>query len=203
MIDESSEFESSKDANASPVVIVPTPIGAFLARAVEVERTWLLVVTSQVIPVVPVVRFQSSCVFGESLRAVDCDCGAQLDAALALIVREGGILIYSWEEGRGAGIANKLRGIALQQSKGMSTAEAFAALGLQPELRGFGAQVIALKAVFKGTHIRFASDNPAKVAALVTAGFNVERIRLQIAMTAERESYVAHKRRYLGHLGDG
>lgn len=162
----------------------------------------LLVATTSEIPDLPVVRFQSSCVFGESFHAIDCDCGAQLDAALKLIGKEGGILIYAWEEGRGTGIVNKIRAIALQETLGVSTAQAFRDLGHQPEPRSFEAHIAALRMIFGGTHIRFASDNPHKIAALKRAGYHVERVRLKIAMTPERAAYLAHKREHLGHLDD-
>jgi len=183
-------------------ITVPTPDGTLRVRVADVNGQHLLIATSEVIPAVPVVRFQSSCVFGEAFRALDCDCGAQLDAALALIGRDGGVLIYAWEEGRGAGIVDKLRAIALQQTEGLTTSEAFAALGHKPDPRTFEAHIAALKLVFSGVRIKLASGNPLKIAALTKAGYEVERVKLDIAMTPEREAYLAHKRDNLGHLYD-
>jgi GTP cyclohydrolase II len=185
-----------------PYVTIPTPGGNLRVCVVQGNGQQLLVATSTAIPDVPVVRFQSSCVFGESLQAIDCDCGAQLSAAIELICREGGILIYAWEEGRGAGIVNKIRAIALQQMRGLSTTQAFAELGLQADLRTFEAQVAALKQTFAGSRIRLASANPEKISVLRRAGYAVERVKLDIQMTPEREAYLAHKREYLGHLND-
>lgn len=185
-----------------PTVTIPTPAGKFQVRIVEVHGTAVLVATTFELPVEPVVRFHSSCVFGESLHAVDCDCGAQLDAALRLIGREGGILVYTWEEGRGVGIVDKIRAIHLQETKLVSTVDAFGILGHKPEPRTFELQIRALKSVFDGRRIRFASGNPQKIAALEDAGFEVVRAQLEVEMTPEREAYLAHKRQHLGHLHD-
>jgi GTP cyclohydrolase II len=189
-------------ADDQPTITVPSSSGTLCVRAVNVNDQIMLVATSPTIPEVPVIRFQSSCVFGEAFHAVDCDCGAQIDAALKLIGSEGGILIYAWEEGRGAGIADKIRAIALQQTEYLSTAEAFKVLGYQPDPRTFTAQIAALKQIFNGNRIKLASSNPQKIAALEREGYSVERVKLDVVMTPERKVYLAHKRDHLGHLDD-
>jgi len=191
-----------KNDDRKSVATVPTSNGTLSARALNVNGQLLLVATSPTIPEVPVVRFQSSCVFGEAFHAIDCDCGAQVDAALKLIGKDGGILIYAWEEGRGTGIVDKVRAIALQQTQGLSTAEAFKALGHEPDPRTFNAHIGALKQVFNGDRIKLASSNPQKIAALERAGYRVERVKLNVEMTPERKLYLAHKRAHLGHLDD-
>ncbi|MDP1617236.1 hypothetical protein [Phenylobacterium sp.] len=192
----------TQDINRQPFVTVPTPAGILRVRVAEVNGQTLLIATSETVPEVPVVRFQSSCVFGEAFHAVDCDCGAQVSAALKLICSEGGILIYAWEEGRGTGIANKLKAIAMQQGEGLSTSEAFKALGHEPDPRTFVSHIAALKEVFAGLRIKIASDNPRKMTALENAGYFVERVRLNVPMTPERAAYLKHKRDYLGHIND-
>lgn len=189
------------DADA-PCVTLPTSNGTLCVRVADVNGESLLVATSPTIPDVPIVRFQSSCVFGEAFGALDCDCGAQLDAALKRIGQEGGILVYAWEEGRGTGIVDKLRSIALEQTRGLSTTQAFAELGHVPDPRTYKNHIAALKQVFGGTRIKLASRNPNKVSALERAGYTVERVKLEVKMTPEREVYLAHKRHYLGHLHD-
>jgi GTP cyclohydrolase II len=184
------------------IISVPTPHGNLRVRAVSVGAQVLLVATSDSIPDIPFVRFHSSCVFGEALHAVDCDCGAQLDAAIEIICRSGGILVYAWEEGRGTGIRNKISAIFLQQSRGLSTADAFGNLGYEPEPRNFGAHIEALREVFSGNHVHLASRNPEKISALEKAGFVVERVRMGVAMTPERREYIEHKQTHLGHLND-
>ncbi len=192
----------TNQADSQDVVTIPTPNGSLRVRVVDVNGQSLVVATSATVPEIPVVRFQSSCVFGEAFHAVNCDCGAQIDAALKLICEEGGILIYAWEEGRGAGIVDKIRAIALQDDKGLSTKEAFKALGHEPDLRDFAKHIAALKQIFSGRNIKLASSNPRKISALEGAGYTVERVKLKIAMTPEREAYLAHKREHLGHLDD-
>lgn len=185
-----------------PFVTVPTPVGILKVKVAKVNDQSLLLAMSETLPEVPVVRFQSSCVFGEAFHAVDCDCGAQMTAALNLICQQGGILVYAWEEGRGAGIIDKLRAIALQQTKGVSTADAFQTLGHEPDPRTFSAHISALKQAFTGTTIKVASGNPKKIAALKSAGYTVQRVKLEVEMTPEREAYLKHKKDYLGHIDD-
>ena len=191
-----------QEVHGQPSVSVPTPVGVLRVRVAEVNGQALLIAMSESLPVVPVVRFQSSCVFGEAFHAVDCDCGAQVTASLKLICTEGGILIYAWEEGRGAGIIDKLKAIAMQQDDGMSTSDAFRALGHEPEPRTFASHIAALKQAFSGSQIKLASGNPKKIKALEEAGYTVERVILDVPMTLERAAYLAHKRDYLGHLHD-
>jgi GTP cyclohydrolase II len=177
------------------------PWGTVNVRLVRVDEKEMLVVTSITLPEVPVVRFQSACVFGEGFRAVDCDCGVQLEAALELICRDGGVLTYGWEEGRGLGIAAKLEAIAIQQEKGVDTAEAFRLLGHSPEPRSFDNHVQALRTVFEGDAIKLVSRNAAKIGALSRAGISVvDRIVLEIPSTPEREAYLKQKTSALGHL---
>lgn len=190
------------EADDQAFATVPTPAGILKVRVVEVNGQTLLVATSEDVPAVPIVRFHSSCVFGEAFHAVDCDCGAQVTAALNLICREGGILVYAWEEGRGAGIADKLRAIALQQTTGISTADAFRRLGREPDPRTFQAHIAALRRVLTSTSIKVASANPQKIAALEDAGYAVERVKLEVEMTPQREAYLRHKREHLGHIND-
>lgn len=190
------------NASERPHVEVPTPFGTLVVQVVHVNGKELLVATTNEIPEAPIVRFQSSCVFGEAFQAVDCDCGAQLSAALRLIGAEGGVLIYAWEEGRGAGIADKLKAIAMQQTLGLSTADAFQALGHEADPRTFGAHIEALRTVVPSGTIKLASDNPKKINALQAAGYVVERIKLDVEMTPQRKTYLQHKKDHLGHIHD-
>lgn len=191
-----------QDVTEHPCVAVPTSFGMLQVRVVCVNGKELLVATSEAMPEVPVVRLQSSCVFGEAFHAVDCDCGAQLTAALKLIGAQGGVLVYAWEEGRGVGIADKVKAIAMQQTKGLSTSDAFQALGHDRDPRTFDAHIAALRTVVTGGAIRLASGNPKKIRALEASGYTVERIKLEVEMTPEREAYLKHKRDYLGHIHD-
>jgi len=190
------------EADDQPFVHVPTPGGILKVKVADVNGQSLLVAISETLPEVPVVRFQSSCVFGEAFHAVDCDCGAQMTAAVNLICEQGGIIIYAWEEGRGAGIIDKLKAIALQQTQGISTADAFVSLGHEPDPRTFQAHIAALRQSFEGTTIKVASANPKKISALQKAGYTVERVKLEVPKTPERAAYLKHKQDYLGHIDD-
>jgi GTP cyclohydrolase II len=181
---------------------IQTSHGILRVLSVEVEGHPYLVAASLEVPPVPFVRLHSSCVFGESLGAVDCDCGVQLLASVEAICREGGILVYGWEEGRGVGIADKIRAISLEQTCQMDTAAAFRELGHEPEPRSFAGYVRALQHVYDGRRVRLASSNPAKVSALETAGFEVERVALRVELTPQREVYLEKKRAHLGHYND-
>ena len=184
-------------------VRIPTPHGEVQAQLAELPGGDVLVYTAGESADVPMVRFQSACVFGEGLRARDCDCGVQLDAAVKAICESGGVLTYAWEEGRGVGIARKLDAIALQQQKGINTREAFEELGFPTEPRTFDNHVAALRKVFAGAEVRFVSRNPAKIAALQRAGIGVsERINLETEMTSERQDYLARKIPALGHIDE-
>lgn len=191
-----------QDVTEQPQIAVPTPWGMLKVRVVRVNGKELLVATSESIPEVPVVRFQSSCVFGEAFHAIDCDCGAQLTAALKLIGAQGGVLVYAWEEGRGVGIVDKIKAIAMQQTAELSTSDAFQALGHDPDPRTFDAHIEALRTVVTSGTIRLASGNPRKILALEAAGYTVERVNLEVEMTPEREAYLKHKKVYLGHIYD-
>ena len=190
------------ESQDQPFVTVPTPAGILKVKVAKGNDQSLLGAMSETLPEVPVVRFQSSCVFGEAFHAVDCDCGAQMTAALNLICDQGGILVYAWEEGRGVGIIDKLKAIALQQTKGVSTADAFQTLGHEPDPRTFTVHIAALQQAFTGATIKVASGNPKKIAALKAAGYTVQRVKLDVEMTPEREAYLKHKKDYLGHIDD-
>lgn len=181
-------------------ILISTTYGPVFAQLADVDGEKLLVFSSEQEVDVPLVRFHSACAFGEGIGATDCDCGAQLDAAVKAIIEKGGIITYAWEEGRGVGIAGKMRALALQQSDGLNTAEAFQALGYPTEPRTFSNHVAALRQIFKGQAVRFASANPAKESALLSAGFQIaERVKLEIPLPGEREDYVAGKVLALGH----
>lgn len=187
-------------SDTAPVAI-ETVSGTLFAQLAELGHQQVLIFTNGEPPEVPLVRFHSACVFGEGVRATDCDCGAQLEAAVAAIIESGGVITYAWEEGRGTGIAEKIKAIALQQAEGINTAAAFQALGHQPEPRNFENHVAALQRVFHGRRVRLASANPRKIEALRAAGIEViERVRLEIPLPQERVEYLRSKIAALGHL---
>ena len=152
----------------------------------------------------PLVRLHSECLTGDMLGSLKCDCGPQLDAALAAMAQESanggwGVLLYLRQEGRGIGLVNKLRAYRLQD-QGFDTLEANRRLGLPAEARDFpvAARMLELLGV---KSVRLMTNNPAKVAALEAEGIAVaERVPHQLAANPHNLRYLATKRDKAGHL---
>lgn len=147
------------------------------------------------------VRVHSSCLFSETLATLDCDCDSQLRHAMSYLSRNGGHLVYLYDEGRGTGLATKFKAIALQQAYDIDTVTAFAELGMAPDPRDFtiGADVIA--SVVGTRPVELITNNPRKLAALADAGINlVGRISLMVPETNQARRYLLGKIRTLGHL---
>lgn len=147
------------------------------------------------------VRIHSECVTGDVFGSLRCDCGEQMEAALATIAAEGsGVFIYSGgHEGRGIGLLSKLSAYALQD-RGLDTVEANLALGLPADDRSYwvAAQILADLGVEK---VRLLTNNPAKLSALSDFGFKaVERIPLLIPPNQTNQNYLRAKADRLGHL---
>ena len=123
------------------------------------------------------VRLHSSCLFGEALGAFDCDCGPQLRAALKEMGRVGaGVVTYSYQEGRGAGIAAKIRAMEVQRLENTNTYDAYERLGLARDSRDYGTAIAALRDLNVSRRISLVSNNPLKLRQLEWAGFHVERV---------------------------
>ncbi|HMS55633.1 MAG TPA: GTP cyclohydrolase II [Fimbriimonadaceae bacterium] len=182
----------------------PTKFGNFTLFGYEpsVENTpYVAIVKGDVCTEEPVlVRVHSSCLTGDLLGSLRCDCGDQLAMALERIEEEGrGVLLYIAQEGRGIGLLNKLRAYELQDS-GLDTVEANQALGFKADLRdyGFGAQVLADLGLHK---LRLMTNNPSKVKGLEGYGLEIVEHVPMVAEPAEpRTKYLKTKREKLGHL---
>ncbi len=163
-----------------------------------------LVLGTQTSDRVPLVRLHSECLTGDIFASLKCDCGPQLDAALAAMAVEAdgggwGVLLYLRQEGRGIGLVNKLRAYRLQD-EGLDTLEANRSLGLPEEARDFpvAARMLDLLAV---RVVRLLTNNPAKVAALEAAGVTVaERVPHQLPANPHNARYLDTKRDRAGHL---
>ena len=151
----------------------------------------------------PVVRVHSQCMTGEVFGSQRCDCGPQLQMALRLIAEAGrGVLIYDPQEGRGIGLLNKLRAYQLQDA-GADTVEANEQLGFAADHRNYALSVAVLEALGV-QRVRFLSNNPAKVSALVEAGIEVEsRIPCEPSAGDRAAAYLRTKKEKLGHLIEG
>jgi GTP cyclohydrolase II len=147
----------------------------------------------------PLVRLHSECLTGDVLGSLKCDCGPQLDAAIAEIGSAGwGILLYLRQEGRGIGLVNKLRAYALQD-QGFDTVDANLRLGFAIDERDFGVAARMLHLLGQDV-VRLLTNNPAKVAGLEAAGIAVaERVAHKIAANPHNAAYLDTKRDRTGH----
>jgi 3,4-dihydroxy 2-butanone 4-phosphate synthase/GTP cyclohydrolase II len=182
-------------------VQLPTEFGLFSAiafRETLTGREHLALVMGDVGENV-LVRVHSECLTGDVFHSLRCDCGEQLEAALAAIAAEGsGVLLYMAQEGRGIGLLNKLRAYELQE-RGLDTVEANLALGFAADERewGIGNQILAELGI---TTMRLLTNNPKKVSGVEAYGLKVtEQVPIEMPPHPENVRYLAAKRDKLGH----
>jgi 3,4-dihydroxy 2-butanone 4-phosphate synthase/GTP cyclohydrolase II len=146
------------------------------------------------------VRVHSECMTGDLFHSLRCDCGEQMEAALAAIEERGsGVFLYMRQEGRGIGLLNKLKAYALQDA-GHDTVEANRQLGFPDDLRdyGIGAQILADLGVQR---MELITNNPRKIVGLDRHGLEVvSRVPLEIAPNGRNDRYLRTKKEKLGHL---
>ena len=149
----------------------------------------------------PLVRLHSECLTGDVFGSLKCDCGPQLKEALRIIAAAGGgILLYLRQEGRGVGLANKLRAYALQD-RGLDTVEANQRLGFADDERDYG-HAAAMLGALGVRAVRLLTNNPSKVAGQEAAGIEVvERVAHHMPANPHNADYLATKRKKSGHLG--
>lgn len=146
-----------------------------------------------------ITRIHSECLTGDILGSTRCDCGDQLRTAMDRISEEGGVLLYLRQEGRGIGLANKIRAYALQD-QGMDTVEANHHLGFPADARDYGiaAQMLRKLGINK---VRMLTNNPNKIRSLVRYGINVsERLPVEVYPKPDNIAYLTAKRDKLGHM---
>lgn len=151
--------------------------------------------------VATLVRAHSQCLTGDTLGSSRCDCGEQLHRAMEIIAKEGrGVILYILNhEGRGIGLANKIKAYAIQD-KGKDTVEANQELGFKSDHRdyGLGAQILVSLGV---TKLRLITNNPRKFIGLAGYGLEiVDRVSIEIPPTKENLSYLKTKKEKLGHI---
>ena len=183
---------------------LPTRFGVFQLTAYETEvedKPYIALTMGDVTDGKPaLVRIHSSCMTGDVLHSLRCECGEQLEQAMERIAEEGrGVLLYIHQEGRGIGLLNKLKAYELQD-QGCDTVEANERLGYPADLRdyGIGAQVLIDLGVRK---IRYMTNNPSKLAGI--EGYDleiVERVPLVVKPTSANKKYLDTKRDKLGHM---
>jgi 3,4-dihydroxy 2-butanone 4-phosphate synthase/GTP cyclohydrolase II len=186
---------------------LPTPYGEFQLIAYENQvdrREHVALVKGQLEGRKNVlVRMHSECLTGDVFHSLRCDCGEQLHAALRRIDEAGlGAVVYLRQEGRGIGLANKVRAYALQD-EGQDTVQANETLGFKPDLRdyGVGAQILLDLGL---SSIRLLTNNPRKIVGLEGYGLRVTgREPIQVVPSAYNRGYLETKRSKLGHLLEG
>jgi len=148
----------------------------------------------------PLVRLHSECLTGDVFGSLKCDCGPQLKEALRIIGRSGGgVLLYLRQEGRGIGLANKIRAYALQD-RGLDTVDANSRLGFSDDERDYGHAAEMLRALGID-EVRLLTNNPSKVEGLEAAGIRVtERVAHQMPANPHNADYLETKHKRSGHL---
>src|SRR5215813_895234 len=183
---------------------LPTDLGEFHIHAFENlidKQTHVALVRGEIGDGKDImVRVHSSCLTGDVLHSVRCDCGAQLDAALEKIATEGrGVLLYLHQEGRGIGLANKIRAYELQD-EGFDTVEANERLGFKADQRDYGVGVQILRDLGVRS-MRLLSNNPRKLVGIEGYGLSVtEWLPLEIPASATTLRYLTTNRNKLGHV---
>jgi 3,4-dihydroxy 2-butanone 4-phosphate synthase / GTP cyclohydrolase II len=183
---------------------LPTPFGEFKAIAFVNDiddHEHLALVKGDIDPKKDIlVRVHSQCTTGDVFGSFRCDCGAQLEKAMEIVQKEGlGVILYLQQEGRGIGLANKLKAYALQD-QGRDTVEANNELGFDADLRdyGVGAQILASLGIRK---MKLMTNNPKKIKGLEGYGLIVtERVPVEIEPRPENLKYLRTKCQKLGHM---
>jgi 3,4-dihydroxy 2-butanone 4-phosphate synthase/GTP cyclohydrolase II len=182
---------------------LPTAFGhfrAFCYSSAADDRPYTALVLGELDDQPTLVRVHSSCLTGDVFHSLRCDCGEQLHRAMAMIQDAGkGVLLYIDQEGRGIGLANKLKAYALQDL-GADTVEANELLGFPADLRdyGLGAQILADLGL---RQLRLMTNNPRKIVGLEGYGLEVvETVPIRIAPNPHNARYLATKREKMGHL---
>ncbi|MFC1485229.1 bifunctional 3,4-dihydroxy-2-butanone-4-phosphate synthase/GTP cyclohydrolase II [bacterium] len=183
--------------------VLPTEFGTFVLKVYESrldEAAHVALIKGDIKNQKDVlVRVHSSCFTGDLLNSLRCDCRQQLHKSFEYIEKEGGVVLYLQQEGRGIGLVNKIKAYELQD-QGMDTVEANEALGFHSDLRDYGIGAQILKDLGLSS-IRLLTNNPRKLVGLEGYGLSIrERVPIVVEPTKKNKRYLETKKDKLGHL---
>ncbi len=183
--------------NISDEANLPSRFGDFNIKAFREGQKEHLAIYAKKLDEIPVVRVHSECLTGDAIGSLKCDCRDQLEYALELIAKEGGMVIYLRQEGRNIGLLNKVNAYALQD-KGFNTIEANHQLGFGADLRTYEI-VTEILDHFKIEKIKLLTNNPEKIKSI--SGVEVvERVPIIMKSNSHNEGYLNTKKDQMGHL---
>ena len=181
----------------SNVANLPSRFGNFKVQAFQEAHKEHLVIYKEDLDETPIVRVHSECLTGDAIGSLKCDCRDQLEFALNIVEREGGMVIYLRQEGRNIGLLNKINAYALQD-KGLNTVEANHQLGFAADERTYEIVTTILE-YFKIKKIRLLTNNPNKINSLENIEI-VERLPIIIDANEHNKAYLQVKKDEMGHL---
>ncbi|WP_228126450.1 GTP cyclohydrolase II [Candidatus Marinarcus aquaticus] len=185
----------------SKVANLPTRYGRFNVKAYKDGCQEHLAIMSKDFDCIetPLVRIHSECLTGDSIGSLKCDCNNQLDLALELIAKEGGLVIYHRQEGRNIGLVNKINAYNLQD-QGFNTVEANLKLGFQEDERDYRVVEYILKDLGV-KQIKLITNNPKKIDFVEQSGIKIiERIPAITKINQHNKNYLQTKKEHFGHL---
>ncbi len=189
-----------KNIEISQIASLPTKHGTFKIQAFkdDLGKEHLAVFTENLSQLEsPIVRVHSECLTGDAIGSVKCDCGEQLDFALDLIAKEGGLVIYHRQEGRNIGLLNKVNAYALQD-EGLDTVAANHQLGFRADERTY--EIVEFILHHLGIKkLKLLTNNPAKIESLPDIDI-VERLPIKMKPNPHNEAYLKTKKEQMGHL---
>lgn len=191
----------AQEVEVSSIANLPTRHGRFKIKAYKDGNQEHLAIMSQDFGTLddPIVRIHSECLTGDVLGSLRCDCNNQLNQALELIAKEGGLVIYHRQEGRNIGLVNKVNAYSLQD-EGYNTVEANLKLGFKADERDYGAVGYILKDLGV-TEMRLVTNNPRKIAYIESLGIDIiQRIPAITEVQKYNERYLQVKKNQLGHM---
>lgn len=183
--------------NISNIANLPSQFGQFKIQAFQEGAKEHLVIFTEDISEIPIVRVHSECLTGDAIGSLKCDCRDQLEHSLKVIGKTGGMVIYLRQEGRNIGLLNKVNAYALQD-KGYDTIQANHQLGFQTDERSYEVVEFVLEH-FRINKIRLLTNNPKKIESLKGIDI-IERLPVIIPANKYNANYLKTKKEQMGHL---